>query len=65
MHNGTVLSEATDHPANKAQTGRSDDGYRHRYFELDEALHNAVVWASFLDTIVEEWNTCPACQQGN
>jgi hypothetical protein len=34
MHSGTVLSEATDHPANKTQTGRSDDGYRHSISSL-------------------------------
>jgi hypothetical protein len=50
-----TMPEATDHPANKAHTvGPNDEGYRHRYFELDVPLHDAVVWMSLLDKIVDD-----------
>jgi hypothetical protein len=53
--NARTLPEATDHPANKVQTvGPNDEGYRHRYLELDEPLHDAVVWVSLLDKIVDD-----------
>jgi hypothetical protein len=59
--NARALPDATDHPADKAQTvGPNHEGYRHRYFEIDEPLHNAVVWASFLDVIVEDMERLPS-----
>jgi hypothetical protein len=64
MLNARTLPEATSHPADKAQTvGPNDEGYRHRYSELDEPLHNTVVWASFLDMIVEDMERLPSMSE--
>jgi hypothetical protein len=53
--NAPALPEATPHPADKAQTVRpNDEGYRHRYFELERPLYDAVVWTSLLDKIVDD-----------
>ena len=47
-----------------AQNGRfkhrEAEEVRHRFFELDESLQDAVVWTSLLDKIAEEMSALPS-----
>lgn len=37
-----------------------EEDYSHRFSELEEHVHNAVVWASMLDRIVEDLDRFPS-----
>jgi hypothetical protein len=38
----------------------NEEDYSHRFSELEEHVHNAVVWASMLDKIVEDLDRFPS-----
>jgi hypothetical protein len=55
--NARTLPEATDRLAERPMTAAEIEAlaaYRHTYLELDVPLHDAVVWMSLLDKIVDD-----------
>ncbi len=48
----SALASALEH--------REAEEVRHRFFELDESLQDAVVWTSLLDKIAEEMAALPS-----
>ena len=64
MPNATVRANAEAlpdaHQIADALKHREAEEVRHRFFELDESLQDAVVWTSLLDKIAEEMAALPS-----
>ena len=53
-------AESTKSALELALEHREAEEVRHRFFDLDESLHDAVVWTSLLDKIAEEMAALPS-----
>jgi hypothetical protein len=53
-----MITATKEAPQAAASPTRED--YSRRFLELDEHLHDAVVWASLLDKVVEDMDRLPS-----
>ena len=51
---------AENKEAPRASARPTDADYRDRFFQLDKDLHDAVVWVSLLDKVVEDLDGFPS-----